>query len=47
MYADAKWYSWLLYRPESSYIRMTVLILVQGAGPLSLDRTLLRSLPVR
>lgn len=32
------WYSWLLYLPESSYILMCVMIIVQGCGPFGLDR---------
>lgn len=32
------WYSWLLYLPESSYILMCVMLLVQGCGPWGIDR---------
>ncbi|WP_343554827.1 DoxX family protein [Pantoea sp.] len=32
------WYSWLLYLPESSYILMCVMLMVQGCGPWGIDR---------
>jgi len=32
------WYSWLLYLPESSYILMSFMLIIQGCGPLGLDR---------
>ena len=32
------WYSWLLYLPESGYILMAMLLMVQGCGPWGLDR---------
>jgi len=32
------WYSWLLYLPESGYILMSILPMVQGCGPWGLDR---------
>lgn len=36
------WYSWLLYLPESSYILMSILLVIQGCGPLGLDRLIVR-----
>lgn len=32
------WYSWLLYLPESGYILICVMLVVQGCGPWGLDR---------
>lgn len=32
------WYSWLLYLPESSYIIMCIMLIVQGSGPLGIDQ---------
>lgn len=32
------WYSWLLYLPESGYILMAILLIVQGSGPWGVDR---------
>ncbi|WP_455845795.1 DoxX family protein [Pantoea agglomerans] len=32
------WYSWLLYLPESSYILMCLMLIVQGCGPWGIDR---------
>ncbi|HID8404671.1 TPA: DoxX family protein [Serratia marcescens] len=32
------WYSWLLYLPESSYILICMLLVVQGCGPWGVDR---------
>lgn len=32
------WYSWLFYLPESAYIVICLLLVVQGGGPLSVDR---------
>jgi putative oxidoreductase len=32
------WYSWLLYLPESGYILMAILLIVQGCGPWGVDR---------
>lgn len=32
------WYSWLLYLPESCYILICVMLLVQGCGPWGIDR---------
>lgn len=34
------WYSWLLYLPESGYILMCLLLLVQGCGPWGIDRAI-------
>jgi len=34
------WYSWLLYLPESLYILICIMLLVQGGGPWSLDTVL-------
>ncbi|EGI25760.1 DoxX [Escherichia coli TA206] len=31
------WYSWLLYLPESLYILILAMIVVQGSGPLGID----------
>jgi putative oxidoreductase len=31
-------FSWLLYLPESGYILMALLLIVQGCGPWSVDR---------
>ena len=36
------WYSWLFYLPESGYIVICLLLIVQGGGPLSLDRLIAR-----
>ncbi|WON75821.1 DoxX family protein [Serratia sp. UGAL515B_01] len=33
------WYSWLLYLPESCYILMCIMLIVQGCGPWGVDRT--------
>ncbi|MCW0505273.1 DoxX family protein [Aeromonas piscicola] len=40
-----EWYSWLLYLPESVYILLCILLVVQGGGPWGLDRHLVRLLP--
>lgn len=32
------WFSWLMYLPESSYILMFLLLIVQGSGPGGIDR---------
>jgi len=32
------WYSWLLYLPESGYILMSIVLIVQGCGPWGVDR---------
>lgn len=34
------WYSWLLYLPESGYILICMLLIVQGAGPWGVDRVI-------
>lgn len=31
------WYSWLLYLPESGYILISFMLVIQGCGPLGLD----------
>lgn len=41
------WYSWLFYLPESTYIVICLLLVVQGGGPLSIDRTVARRLALR
>ncbi|RPE79986.1 putative oxidoreductase [Vulcaniibacterium tengchongense] len=38
------WYSWLLYLPETLYMLLSLTIIVQGSGPLGLDRLVHRSL---
>lgn len=38
------WYSWLFYLPESAYIVICLVLIVQGGGPLSLDRFFARRL---
>lgn len=37
------WYSWLLYLPESCYILMCLMLIVQGSGPWGMDSTLARA----
>lgn len=32
------WYSWLFYLPEASYIVIALMLMVQGGGPLGIDR---------
>ncbi|MBR7628063.1 MULTISPECIES: DoxX family protein [Aeromonas] len=39
-----EWYSWLLYLPESVYILLCILLVVQGCGPWGIDRPLGRKL---
>ncbi|KAA5971607.1 DoxX family protein [Pantoea sp. M_9] len=41
------WYSWLLYLPESGYILMCLFLLVQGGGPVAVDRVIARRLWLR
>ncbi len=36
------WYSWLLYLPQSGYILMALLLVVQGSGPWSIDLYIFR-----
>ncbi|RWR01480.1 transmembrane DoxX protein [[Pantoea] beijingensis] len=36
------WYSWLFYLPESGYILIGLLIMVQGSGPFGVDRIITR-----
>ncbi|HFK5777969.1 MULTISPECIES: DoxX family protein [Enterobacterales] len=38
------WYSWLLYLPESVYILICILLIVQGGGPWGVDRVIARRL---
>lgn len=38
------WYSWLLYLPEPLYILTCLMLIVQGSGPLSIDRLIARRL---
>lgn len=41
------WYSWLFYLPESAYIVICLLLVVQGGGPRSLDRPIAQRLALR
>lgn len=41
------WYSWLFYLPESAYIVICLLLVVQGGGPLSVDRPVAQHLALR
>lgn len=41
------WYSWLFYLPESAYIVICLLLVVQGGGPLSVDRPIGQRLALR
>ncbi|WP_300004218.1 DoxX family protein [uncultured Cedecea sp.] len=41
------WYSWLFYLPESAYILICLLLIVQGGGPLSLDCSVAKRLSLR
>jgi len=41
------WYSWLFYLPESAYIVICLLLIVQGGGPLSVDRPVAEHLALR
>lgn len=41
------WYSWLFYLPESTYIVICLLLIVQGGGPLSFDRAIAQRLALR
>ncbi|MDN5249848.1 MAG: DoxX family protein, partial [Alphaproteobacteria bacterium] len=36
------WYSWLLYLPESGYILICMMLMVQGCGPWGVDRVIAR-----
>jgi len=38
------WYSWLLYLPEATYIMIGFFVLVQGSGPVAIDRMILKRL---
>jgi len=41
------WYSWLFYLPESAYLVICLLLVVQGGGPLSIDRAVAQRLTLR
>jgi len=41
------WYSWLFYLPESAYIVICLLLIVQGGGPLSIDRSVAKRIALR
>lgn len=36
------WYSWLLDLPQSGYVLMCVMLIVQGCGPYGIDRAIYR-----
>lgn len=41
------WYSWLFYLPESVYIVICLMLVVQGGGPLSVDQFVARRFAFR
>lgn len=41
------WYSWLFYLPESAYIVIFLQLIVQGGGPLSVDRPVAQGLALQ
>lgn len=36
------WYSWLFYLPESPYILICIMLIIQGGGPWSIDREIIK-----
>lgn len=41
------WYSWLLYLPETLYMLILVMVIVQGSGPWSVDRLIAKGIARR